>query len=141
MSDEEIEAMAAQLEAAVRVEVARFRIVQHGGGGDESHVVANRGGYLLVAALFLRAATAPYSDPKSDAVDLAESEVIDENSDTLFRWFERHERSEGWTTSETSNSRESENDALSLLGCSLFCAVVAGIFLVGLSTVWRLIFG
>lgn len=139
MSDEEIEAMAAQLEMAARVEDAHIFLWRNGGVEEESHIVGNRLGYLRLASVLLRASIAPYRKNSADILELESEEILEDYSYFSFHWFERRE--DGWSQPDEDNSTEEYNDTLNLLVCALFCAVFAGIFLVGLSTVWRLIFG
>ncbi|HVF85790.1 MAG TPA: hypothetical protein VM821_07390, partial [Abditibacteriaceae bacterium] len=62
MTDKEIVQLAAELNAETLKSNCVVKFVQHGGGPDESHVVATRTGYLKLASLFLHAAVAPHED-------------------------------------------------------------------------------
>lgn len=91
MNDNAINEFAAQLEA-LPLEGAVARIIDPRDGAMTSHVLANRAGYLRLAALFLRAAVAPYQrQEEADVVDVDSSEALDLGSDVYLWKLKRRE--------------------------------------------------
>lgn len=129
MEDEEIASFAARLEASATSDEAVIKLIQHGGGPDESHVQANRAGYLRWAALFLRAATAPL-EKDSDIVDL-NFDLFHEDSDVVFAWLERRENFEP----SQYEIKRALVDRLSAVGCVLIMLGILIVFLAGISTI------
>ena len=132
MEDDEINALAVRLETTMPPESAVVKIIQHGGGPDESHVVANRAGYLRLAALFLRAASAPLENEKSGVIDMDSSSMTDEDSDVAFGWLERRENLEK-TGVECASSLGKK---LFAVGCIALLAAAFALLLIGVGTVF-----
>jgi hypothetical protein len=87
---QDVEAMVDQLNAMVPTDHAKVEMKVYGGGPDESQIIGTQRGYLRLGIEFMRAAFAPKSDPKrpdSIAVDL--DDLISDDSDVSFDWFER----------------------------------------------------
>jgi hypothetical protein len=84
--------MIQMLDDAVPRDEARVQFGQYGGGPDESHVVANREGFLRLGVEFLKAAYAPAGVAHSrDAVPVDLEYLVTEDSTVNFDWFERRE--------------------------------------------------
>jgi hypothetical protein len=82
----------AELDDAVPRAGARVKFEQYGGGPDESHVIANREGFLRLGVEFLKAAYAPAGIAHSrDAVPVELNYLVSEDSTVNFDWFERRE--------------------------------------------------
>lgn len=93
MDNSRISALIAELDGLVPREGATVKLVQYGGGPDESQFVANRLGYLRFGIEFLRsglaAPAASAGETPAAAVDL--EYLIHPDSDISFDWFERLE--------------------------------------------------
>jgi hypothetical protein len=139
MQDNEISELAAQLEAAVAKDDAIIKFVQHGGGPDESYLIANRAGYLRLAALSLQAAVVPFEDD-GPALDVDSSGIIHEDSDVGIDWLERREDF-ATGANEDSEYKASLRDKVSALasgvGCIAAIFVVVMLLLIGLATVLK----
>jgi hypothetical protein len=130
MEDNEINDLAARLETTIPPEDAVVKFLQHGGGPDESHMVANRAGYLRLAALFHRAAVAPpYEKDGSAVVDVDTSDVIDEDSDVTIAWLERQE------TFVKVEYKPAFWENLLPIGCIVFLGISFALILIGAGTV------
>jgi hypothetical protein len=136
MDDEQISDFAAQLETTIHSEEVFVKIVQHGGGPDESHIRANRAGYLHLASLFLRAAIAPYKvNDYPDIVDIDANSFIDEDSDISFTRLERSEsieRPQGYKLSFLNK--------LISIGWVAFAILLFAMLIIGISTAIRWFF-
>ena len=111
MEDNEITDVAERIEKSIPPDVAVIKYMQHGGGLDESHIIANRTGYLRLTALFLRASVAPHEKPGSAVIDVDAWDILDEDSDIGIGRLERREDFEKVEYEGT------VSDTLSLLGC------------------------
>ncbi len=135
MSDAEIEAFAARLEAEVHVGDAKFRLDEIWDENDAmaNHIIANREGFLHLAALLLRGAAM-----EENSV----SPLIALENKNAEAFFDKVERREQWEVSapETTRPVPRWRDTLTTWVCVwLFFAVIA-VFIVGLVTVFESIF-
>ena len=132
MNDEEIAAIAGKLDEATQSAHCVVKIVQHGGGADESYMTATQGGYLKLAALCLRAASSPLKS-ESKMVDLENDDVIHEDSDTQISWLERDEtlHTPEYVAPQLS-TREKMTGALFGIGCFVFALIIIASIGVGL---------
>lgn len=132
MSDEEIEATAARLEAAVRVEDARFRIESDLEASDviSNRLVANRVGFLLMASLLLRGANLQDNAVLSDLPQF-EPEHCEQICDRL-------ERREIWEDKPEEEPRASS--FWGNIGCYGSALVAIFLVVIGLVSVFQWIF-
>lgn len=141
MNDEDIERLADELNIEASKTNRAIKIVQHGGGPDESYIVATRAGYLSLAALFLQASIAPFKDG-STTVDVETEDVIHEDSDVFINWFERDETLQTpQYVPHQMTLKEITFGALASIGCFVFVIAIIGLIGVGLSTVTSTWFG
>jgi hypothetical protein len=139
MSDAEIEEMAARLEAAARIEDAKYEMdsdwderMDKGESGPASQIlVANRVGFLHLAAQLLRCATA-----NENEISVEKAKPENPHIKPISDQFERREI---W---KDEPEVEEENKSLFWqgVGCNGIIALVICLLLVGLSTVYRWIF-
>lgn len=133
MEDTEINEIAERIKKATPID-AVVKYIQHGGGPDESHIIANRAGYLRLATFFLRAAVAPHDKQGSAIVDIDSSDILDDCSDIGISWLERREDFEKFENQET------VSDKLSCIGCIVGSFVFFAFFIIGVVTVLNWIF-
>ena len=95
LSADRIRTLVAELDPEVPREGAFARLVQYGGGPDETYLVANQRGYLRLSIEFLRAAIAPTAadtTPKrARSLDIDLEYVLDPDSDVGIDYLERRE--------------------------------------------------
>ena len=134
MEDNEIIEVAERIEKALPPDVAVVKYMQHGGGPDESHIIANRVGYLRLAAFFLRAAVAPHEKQGSALIDIDSSDILDEDSDIGIGWLERRE------DFEKVEWKETLSDKFSSIGCAVCSFALFAFLIIGIVTVINWIF-
>ncbi|PQV64561.1 hypothetical protein B1R32_10454 [Abditibacterium utsteinense] len=132
MNDDEIKAIAAQLESAARVEDAKFRLdAEWNENNSFDHcLVANRAAFLRLSALLLRGAVAE-ENVISAALPKFENEFIEP-------LFQKLERRELWIKAppvDTTENWFSKNIGELVLGIVLILIVI------GLFTIMKWIFG
>jgi len=136
MENKKISDFADELESTIQPSNIFIKIIQHGGGPDESHIRANRAGYLHLASQFLRAAIAPYKvNDYPDIVDVDASSLIDEDSDIFFQRLERSESIESPQGYELSFL-----DKLISIGWVAFAILLFAMLIIGIGTVIRWFF-
>jgi len=136
MENKKISDFADELESTIQPSNIFIKIIQHSGGPDKSHIRANRAGYLHLASLFLRAAIAPFKGHKhEDIVDVNPSDLIDEDSDIYFHWFERSE-----TIEKPKQRKPRIWDILFPIGCIALVVLFCALFFIGLFTAMGWIF-
>lgn len=91
MDDDRVATLIRELDAEVPRDDAVVRLVQYGGGPDESKVVANRFGYLRLGIEFLRGANAAAAQDRPVLVPVDLDYLTDRNSNIVFDLFEYDE--------------------------------------------------
>ncbi len=137
MDDDAIRGIVARLEEAAPLGGAKIRITQHGGGPDESYIVANRAGYLRLAALFLQATVSPLDAERPEVLSIDAEGLFDENSDVFLNWFERRE---DWTQDSPYDSSSRSSDWPCFLGCAVGALLIAMVFVAGVISIFKQIF-
>jgi hypothetical protein len=131
MENKKISDFADELESTIQPSNIFIKIIQHGGGPDESHIRANRAGYLHLASLFLRAAIAPHrADTIHDSIDIDSNQFIDEDSNVNFQWLERSENIE-----KPQEYKRRFLDTLFSIGCCAIAILLFVILIIGIATV------
>jgi hypothetical protein len=116
------------LDDAVPRDNARVKFEQYGGGPDESHVIANREGYLRLGVEFLKAAYAPAGIAHSrDAVPVDLDYLVTSDSTVDFDWFERREP-------DSASTLDAGSHVVPIIILGMFLSVI-GLAAVGLYTV------
>jgi hypothetical protein len=82
-----------QLDSDIPKENASVKMIQYGGGPDESQLTANRNGYLRFGIELLKSAYAKRSEGKKDKnyIEVDLDYLITDDSSISFDWFERTE--------------------------------------------------
>jgi hypothetical protein len=94
-------------------------------------MVANRAGYLRLAALFLRASVAPYEKEGSAVIDVDLLDVIDEDIYVTFSWLERQEKLEKMPHKPQVESKTSLWENLFPIGCVVFFLAIIALIIIG----------
>ena len=79
-----------ELDRLVPKDGAEVRLVQYGGGPDETKFVGTRRGYLRFGIEFLKGATGPLSGESASSVNV-DLDYLIASSDVGLDWFELHE--------------------------------------------------
>lgn len=135
MENYEIEEIVERIEQnGLSDESTIIKYMQHGGGPDESHILANRAGYLRLAVLFLCASIAPYKDENLSVIDLNSSDIIDEDSDVSISWLERRE--------DIANIQRKStfSDKITSISHAVYLLIVLILLIIGIGTVASWIF-
>jgi hypothetical protein len=98
-----------------------------------NYLIANRAGFLLLAALLLRSAV---RGENVTSVDLPAFQIEDHD---LF--FDKLERRETWPDPESEDMRVQWLDTFWICGLAIFCLIGIGMFMVGCAATFKMIFG
>ncbi len=129
----ELEQIIERLDRDVSQENAQVKILQYGGGPDESRMVANKAGYLRFGVEMLRAAVAETREKAVLNVDV--SYLFHADSDTQIDDLERDEGLEPYAGQANWRSR------LGRTGCIVGFFALALCALVGLGVIIRVVSG
>ena len=136
MSFDELQAVVSQLDASLPHAEATVSIRQPS-GPDECEIHGTRAGFARLGLEFLRASALPADQFDAGAIEHKLGQIIDDNSDVNFCWFERHETLSAKALPSGRPNRWRLVLVLGLLSLVLVTFVVGGIVII--EWAWRLL--
>ncbi len=133
LNDPKIKKLIETLDSKIPRENATVKLVQYGGGPDESQIIANKAGYLRLGVELLKAAFAKQSDDSKDPNDIETSidYLITDDSDISFDWFKRTEKIDEEIYKPSIADKIIPTGIILLIVLGIVCAIIGVVTVVG----------